>query len=105
MKKFLKPLVLIIIFSFLVLYFFYTSGYSENKIRKEKELMEQMILKYEEDLKNGVDVSKENYVIQKPDYSNNFTNTTLRLSEKVCDIIDQSIKYLFKKMSNMVNEE
>lgn len=105
MKKFLKPLVLIIIFSFLALYFFYTSGYSENKIRKEKELMEQMILKYEEDLKNGVDVSKENYVIQKPDYSNNFTNTTLRLSEKVCDIIDQSIKYLFKKMSNMVNEE
>ena len=105
MKKLIKPLILVFIFSFLGLYFFYTNGYAENKIRQEKELMEQMILKYEEDLENGIDVSKEDYVIKKPDYSNVYTKTSLKLSEKVCDIIDGSIKFIFKKINNMVTEE
>ena len=105
MKKFLKPLVLIIIFSFLGLYFFYTSGYAENKIRTEKELMEQMILKYEEDLANGVDVSKEDYSIKKADYSNIYIDTSLKVSEKVCNLIDNSIKFLFRKVNDMVSEE
>lgn len=105
MKKVIKPLILIVFFSFLGLYFFYNSGYMENKIRKEKEMMEQMILKYEEDLENGIDVSKEDYIIEKPDYSNRYTKTSLKISEKVCDIIDGSIKYVFKKVNKMVSEE
>ena len=105
MKKLIKPFILIMIFSYLGLYFFYTNGYSENKIRREKELMEQMILKYEKDLESGIDVSKEDYVVKKPDYSNIYTNTSLKISEKVCDIIDGGIKYVFKKINNMVSEE
>ena len=66
--------------------------------------MEQMILKYEEDLKNGIDVTKENYDIKKPDYSNKYTNTTLKVSEKIKNLIDGSIKFIFKKMNGMVNE-
>lgn len=105
MKKYLKPIILVIIFSFLGLYFFYTGTYSEAKIRKEKELMEQMILKYEEDLANGIDVSKEDYTITKPDYSNSFTKTSLKLSEKICNMVDNGIKFIFKKINNMVEEE
>ena len=104
MKKYIKPLILIVIFCFLGLYFFYNGGYAESKIRKEKELMEQMILKYEEDLKNGVDVSKEDYTIEKPDYSNVYTNTSLKVSEKIKDLIDGGIKFFFKKLSDMVSE-
>jgi len=68
-------------------------------------LMEQMVLKYEKDLEAGIDVSKEDYIIEKPDYSNIYTKTSLRLSEKICDLIDGSIKYVFKKINNMVSEE
>lgn len=105
MKKYLKSLFLVIIFCFLGLYFFYANGYHESKIRKEKEQMEEMILKYEDDLKNGLDVTKENYVIESPDYSNNFTETSLKLSEKIRQVIDGSIKYIFKKINNMVVDE
>ena len=105
MKKFLKPFILIVIFSFLGLYFFYSSGYAESKIRKEKELMEQMILQYEEDLANGIDVSEEDYTIKNPDYSNTFTNTSLRLSEKICNMVDNGIKFVFKMINDMVIDE
>lgn len=104
MKKYIKPFILIVIFCFIGLYFFYTGGYAESKVRKEKELMEQMILKYEEDLKNGVDVSKEDYTIKDPDYSNIYTNTSLKVSEKIKDLIDGGIKFFFKKLNNMVSE-
>ena len=105
MKKYLKPFILITIFLFIGLYFFYTGGYAESKIRKEKELMEQMILKYEEDLANGIDVSKEDYSIKNPDYSNTFTNTSLRLSEKICNMVDNGIKFVFKKINDMVIDD
>lgn len=105
MKKILKPMLLIVIFCFLGLYFFYNGGYAESKIRKEKELMEEMILKYEEDLANGVDVTKEDYTIENPDYSNVYTNTSLKLSEKISDFIDNSIKFIFRKVNEMVSEQ
>ena len=104
MKKFIKPFILIIIFCYLGLYFVYSNGYYESKIRKEQELMEQMVLKYEEDLKNGVDVSKNNYSIIKPDYSNNYSKTTLKISKKIEHLIDGSIKFLFKKLNRLVSE-
>lgn len=104
MKKYIKPIFLIIVFSYLGLYFFYSSSYQESLIRKEKELMEEMVLKYEEDLANGKDVSKEDYIIKQPDYSNIYTNTTLKLSSKITSFIDGAIKFLFRKLSEMVNE-
>lgn len=105
MKKYLKPGFLILIILYLGLYFFYTNGYSEQQVRKEKELMEEMILKYEEDLANGIDVSKEDYVIKKPDYSNQFTSSSLKISKKICNLIDNSVKYVFKKVNDMVSEK
>lgn len=104
LKKVIKPLIFIIIFSFLGLYFFYSNGYAENRIREEQELMEQMILKYEEDLQKGIDISKENYEIKKPNYSNRYTRTSLKLSDKIKKMIDGGVKFIFKKMNGMVNE-
>lgn len=103
-KKMLKPLALVIVFSFLGLYIFYNNGYYDNRVRKEKEEMERMVLKYEEDLKNGVDVSLNDYSVKKADYSNNFTKLTLKISKKIEDGLKYSIKFIFKKINNMVSE-
>jgi len=64
-----------------------------------------MILEYEEDLKNGVDVSKKDYTIEKADYSNVYTNTSLKISEKIRNVIDSGIKFVFRKLNNMVSDE
>ena len=89
---------------FLLLYVSYENGYYE-RINGEKALMtEEMIMKYEEDLANGVDVTKEDYSIKKNDYANLYTKTSLKVSGKFEDTIDSVIKFFFKKLNDLVGE-
>lgn len=93
-----------IIVVFLLLFVSYENGYYE-RLNHEKNLMtEEMIMKYEEDLKNGVDVTKVDYTINKNDYENIYTKTSLKASSKVESVIDSIIKFLFKKVNDMVGE-
>lgn len=87
-----------------MLFVSYENGYYE-RINGEKALMtEEMIMKYEEDLANGVDVTKEDYSIKKNDYANLYTRTSLKVSNKVEDTIDSVIKFFFRKLNDMVGE-
>lgn len=104
MKKTIKFTFIGLLGIFLLLFISYENGYYE-RINSEKALMtEEMILKYEEDLANGVDVSKEDYSIKKNDYTNLYTRTSLKVSSKVEDTIDSVIKFFFKKINDMVSE-
>lgn len=67
-------------------------------------MTEEMIMKYEEDLANGVDVTKESYVIENNDYTNVYTRTSLDISKKFEKVIDSTIKFLFRKLNDMVEE-
>ena len=103
-KRFIKGFILVIIFVYLILFFSYQNGYYELLNKKKTELTEEMILKYEEDLKNGLDVTKEDYSIKDVDYSNTCTKASLKISMRIENIIDGGIKTIFKKINKMVNE-
>ncbi len=59
MKKTFKILFIIFIILFFILYFSYKNGYYVDKNKEKAILTEEMIKEYEEDLKNGVDLSKK----------------------------------------------
>ena len=86
------------------LYFVYKDGYYERKNAERKILTDEMIREYEEDLKKGIDVSQKEYVILTHDYSNQYTKTFLKISKKIENGLDQTIKYLFKKISTTIND-
>ena len=67
-------------------------------------LTEEKIDEYEDDLKNGVDVTKKDYVAVKDSYDNSYTRLSLKLSKKIENGINQVIKYLFNKIGQTVNE-
>lgn len=104
LKKIIKPFIITIILIYLGLYLFYINGYNDTLVRREKELMEEAVLKYEDDLKNGVDVSKYDYLVDNNKYDNVYTNFILKSSSKVENIIDTSIKFIFRKINNVVND-
>ena len=104
MNKVIKFTFLGLLGIFLLLFVSYENGYYE-RINGEKALMtEEMIMKYEEDLANGIDVTKEDYSIKKNDYANLYTRTSLKVSNKVEDTIDSVIKFFFRKLNDMVGE-
>ena len=89
---------------FLGLFFAYQNGLGERWNNERKILTEKMIKEYEQDLKNGVDVTKKEYVVVKPTYSNVYSSNILKISKKVEDGINMVIKYFLKKISDSVNE-
>ena len=86
------------------LFLAYQNGYIEKENFERKILTDEMIKEYENDLKNGVDVSSKEYVIVKPSYANIYTNNLLKVSKKIENSIDKVIKYFFKKVSEQIND-
>ena len=67
-------------------------------------LTESKIKEYEDDLKNGVDVSKKNYLDVKDHYDNKYTTFTLKLSKTIENGFNKVIKYFLNRINNTVNE-
>ena len=104
MKKAFKIGLIIIIVIYIGLYISYKNGYYVKQNKENMLLTEEKIKEYENDLKNGVDVSKKNYLDIKDNYDNSYTRLSLKISNYIESIIDHAMKYIFKKIGNAINE-
>ena len=104
MKKGIKIFLIIVLLLYVALYFSYQNGYYEIQNNEKKILTEEMIKEYEEDLKNGVDVTNKEYTVIKKDYSNAYTKNLLKVSRKIEKGLDRLIKYFFNKLGSTINE-
>lgn len=83
-SKLFKFTVFTIIVIFFCTYFMEKTGYYEYKLQNKKILTENEMLKFENDIKEGKDVSLEDYLSNTNiDYSNNLTKTTSNISIKL----------------------
>ena len=105
MKRLIKPIIMIYIFLFLGLYIFYNHGYKEAQIKKEQLLIEEKVKEYEEDLHNGIDVSKKDYTIKKNNYNNKYTKVNIKIGKTIEKIISTGIRVVFRKMNDIVSEK
>ena len=65
----------------------------------------EAITKFEEDIKNGRDVSIESYIVNtNQDYTSNLTRTTNKVSIKVNYYLKKMVEGVFKVMSNFVED-
>ena len=104
MKKGLKYVFILIVLLYLLLFFSYKNGYYEDINKEKKILTDEKIKEYEEDLANGVDVSKKEYVVITPSYDNAYTKVILKISKNIEKGFDKVIKFLFKKVGNVIDE-
>lgn len=104
MKKGLKIILIIVIFLYLALFFAYKNGYYRNINMERKILTEEKIQEYENDLSNGVDVSKKEYLTIKPNYDNGYTRFSLKISSKIEHFFQNFIKLFFNKISKLIDD-
>ena len=102
MKKILKYFPIILIIIFLGLYFSYQNGYYESIKRDKINLTNQSIEKFEQDVKDGNDITISDYLEEEKNYATKASNISLKVSHKLENIIDTSIKYIFRKISSVV---
>ena len=83
-SKLFKFMVFTIVVVFFCTYFMEKTGYYEYKLQNKKILTESEMLKFENDVREGKDVTLEDYLSNtNVDYSNNLTKTTSNISIKL----------------------
>ena len=100
--KIIKYIPFIIIIIFLCLFYAYQNGYYEKYTRDKINLTNEYIEKFEQDVLDGKDITLENYLEQDKNYSTKISNISLKMSNKLEKIINSGIKYIFKKISSVV---
>ena len=104
-KKVFKGGILLLIILFLGLYYAYSNGYYEKKIKDKILLTNEKIEEFEQDLKDGKDITLEDYKVKETDYSTRTSKFSLNISSKAEHLVDSAIKYIFKKLGNALEWE
>lgn len=101
----MKEKVIKFIFASFVIFFFVLiiaekTGYYESRTTKTKTLTEEQIKVFEEDIKNGKEIDVTEYTVNlNKDYSTELSDNIYRVSLKLENIFDKSIKFIFSKMA------
>lgn len=104
-NKIFKFIFMVLIMSFLVIYLSEMAGYYEYKNYQKKELTEEQIRKFEEDVKNGVEVDLNDYLAtNEKSYYNNLSKMTSKLSDGISNAVKKGVENTFKFLSKIVDE-
>lgn len=89
---------------FLALYYSSNAGLIDYQARNKTVLTEEQIKLFEEDVKNNVEIDLKNYVEDKEEkYDNNISKTTLKLSNTIGGIVQNTLDFLFGKLEKVMN--
>lgn len=102
-NKLIKPLLTILILSFLALYFMTSGGYYEYKLNNKNILTEEAIKQFENDVKEGKPIIASNYIKEQKNYSNKANILANKLSDLISNIYDKVMKYLFKQIEKTIS--
>lgn len=103
LKQVIKLSVIILIVSFLSLYFTTLGGYYEYNLSKKNILTQEAIERFEKDVKAGKKIIASNYIEEEKDYSNKASRLALKISNLVSAGFDKTIKFIFKQIENNIN--
>ena len=102
-NKIFKFVLLVLIVIFLGLFIANNTGYYSFSLRNRKELTEEQIKKFEEDVKNGVNVDINDYLaFNEVSYQNNLSSLGNNISNIASSIIKNGIYKIFGFFSDLV---
>lgn len=104
-KKIAKSVFIVLLLAFVVSYVIEKTGYYEYNLQNKTIMTNEAMAKFEKDLADGKDVTKEDYVVStEKDYTSSLTRTTNKVSVKVNNFLKKGIEGVFKMVSTFVEE-
>lgn len=103
-EKIIKTGFVLLLITFLVMFFTSSSGYYEYQLSKKTTLTNENIKKFEKDLKSGKKIDITNYLKENDKhYDNKVTRLGNNLSNGIDNIMSKSIKYLFEYLEKSIS--
>lgn len=102
-KKIFKNIFWLLFIGYIVCFVISESGYYEYKLQKRTVMTNESMQRFEEDIKEGKDVSLEDYVVSsEKDYTTTLTRTTNKVSTSVNSVLKKGIEGVFKVLGSFV---
>ena len=102
-KKIIKIIFFIFFIAFIISYVIEETGYYEYNLQNKTVMTNESINKFEKDLKEGKDVTIEDYLVNtQKDYTSTLTRGTNKVSTKVNSILKGGIEGILKIISSFV---
>lgn len=102
-NKFLNFIFIILLLSFLVVYFSEITGYYEFQNHKQTVLTEEQIKQYEKDIASGKEIDLIEYLsVDTVSYKTNLSKIMSKISEGISKIVQSGVETTFKFLSNLV---
>ena len=95
-----KAIIIIIFLLFLFFYFFGDNIY-QSELTEKKDLTIEQIKKFENDVKNGVEIDINDYVVKDKHYDNNIT----KLNSNISNFIELGFKKIFQYLIKGIDSE
>ena len=101
MKIFKNVLFLLCCFFFFI-YGVGGNGFYEYKLSEKKYLTEEQIAKFENDIRNNVDVDASSYLIDEKNNDNFITDVNRKISKYINLGFEKFFKYIFEYMNSEI---
>ena len=106
MDKIFKYSLLVLFLLFLGLYFSSNAGLIDYQAKYKKNLTEKEIMKFEEDIKNGVNVDIKDYINTNNKYYNNsISKASLKISNTIGNAVKGTLDFMFKQIEKNMSKE
>ena len=96
-------ILFILFLIFLAIYYSANAGLIDYQSKYKKELTEEEILKFEEDIKNGIDVDIGEYKKDENRYNNSLSKATLKVSNGIGNVFQEVLNYFFNQIEKSMN--
>ncbi len=101
--KIFNRILLVLFILFLVLYFSSNAGGIDYSSNNRKELTEQEIMKFEEDIKNGKTIDINSYNKNSDRYTNTLNKAILKVSTNISGVAKDLVSGLFSQMEKSMD--
>lgn len=104
-KKIIKVVFITLFLTFVVSYVIEKTGYYEYNLQNKVIMTNEAMARFEKDVADGKDVTKEDYVVStEKDYTSSLTRTTNRVSVRVNQFLKKGIEGVFRIVGTFVEE-
>lgn len=87
---------------FVTIYISYQNGYLEYSNYKKSMLTSEMIKQFENDVKEGIAIDVNNYLIKEKDYSNKISKVSLSVSNWFGGYVKKTLAKIFKSVNKLI---
>lgn len=104
LNKTFNKIFLTLFLVFVVIYSSARVGLIDYQSKLKKELTDEQIIKFEEDVRKGEKIDLKDYVEDNTKYDNVLSKVTLKISDTIGNTTKDIVGFIFKKIEKSMNE-